>query len=135
MLPAIFWIAGMGIFRSLIVKGVVLIGALVQIYGCSQNFIDFYVLYYRTPYTVPNALAFYSQEDMAPRMFKLERFSPDGQMQPVSFATLIAPLNDSIYVPQNSQWYRYVEMWNEGYTDNLWLRWLQRARDREPEVN
>jgi hypothetical protein len=84
----------------------------VQLYGASQNFIDFYILYYRTPETQPNAYVMYSNEDLTPMR-------------------AIAPINDSIYVPQNSQWYRYAEMWQLGYTDNLWLRLWKRAQGTE----
>ncbi|AXA37374.1 MAG: hypothetical protein D6691_12240 [Candidatus Hydrogenedentota bacterium] len=87
----------------------------VQLYGSSQSFIDFYVLYYRTPEAPPNAYVMYSPEDLEPRLS-------------------LAPINDSIYVPQNSQWYRYAEMWDLGYTDNLWLRWWKRAHGRERPV-
>jgi hypothetical protein len=87
----------------------------VQLYGASQNFVDFYILYYRTPETMPNAYVMYSTEDLKP-------------------IKAIAPINDSIYVPQNSQWYRYAEMWQLGYVDNLWLRLLNRTRGSEPPV-
>ena len=65
--------------------------------------------------TVPNAWAMYSGEDVAP----MRR---------------VAPSNDSIYVPQNSQWARYSEMAQLGYTDNLWLRLMNRNKVREPHV-
>ena len=94
---------------------VMILGAGVQLYGSSQNFIDYYVLYYRTPDTVPNAWAMYSGEDVTPMR-------------------LVAPINDTIYVPQNSQWARYSEMARLGYTDNLWLRLINRSKVREPRV-
>lgn len=135
VLPALALFSGLTLSRRLFIDAVLLVGILVQLYGCSQNFIDYYILYYRTPFTSPNANVFYSPDDTAPTMMRLERVDPrTGQFVPASFAQLVAPINDSIYVPQNSQWYRYAEMWEDGYTDNLWLRLVQRARCKEQPV-
>jgi hypothetical protein len=101
--------------RAVTFFAVMILGAGVQLYGSSQNFIDYYVLYYRTPDTTPNAWAMYSAEDVAPMR-------------------LVAPINDTIYVPQNSQWERYSEMAQLGYTDNLWLRLMNRSKVSEPRV-
>ncbi len=101
--------------RAVAFFAVMVLGAGVQLYGSSQNFIDYYVLYYRTPDTTPNAWAMYSAEDVAPMR-------------------LVAPINDTIYVPQNSQWARYSEMAQLGYTDNLWLRLMNRSKVSEPRV-
>jgi hypothetical protein len=111
-----------------------LAGIAVQIYGSSQNFIDFYILYYRTPLTAPQARVMYGGEDAAAGAFRLEAAMPDGSVQPVPLTAAPAPINDSIYVPQNSQWYRYSEMWDLGYTDNLWLRMYKRSLGREAEI-
>lgn len=135
VLPAVAWFSTITLSRRIITDAVLLAGVLVQLYGCSQNFIDYYWLYYRTPFTAPMATVMYAADDTAPSLMRLSRANPaTGQFEPASFAQLIAPINDSIYVPQNSQWYRYEEMWNDGYTDNLWLRLLQRARGKEPAV-
>lgn len=92
------------------------LAVVVQMYGCSQSFIDFYILYYRTPDKPPQAYVLFSPEDVtAPLRAQ-------------------APINDSIYVPQNSQWYRYAEMWEIGYTDNLWARLRRRALGTENEI-
>ncbi|MGC8841744.1 MAG: hypothetical protein ACP5QZ_09915 [Candidatus Sumerlaeaceae bacterium] len=115
MLPAVGFFANWNRVRRLIFVMLMPIAFGVQLYGASQNFIDFYILYYRTPETQPNAYVLYSNEDLKP-------------------IRAIAPINDSIYVPQNSQWYRYAEMWQLGYTDNLWLRLWDRAREAEPPV-
>jgi hypothetical protein len=101
--------------RAALVAAVLIPAFAVQLYGASQSFIDFYILYYRTPERGPNAYVMFSGEDAAP-------------------AQVIAPINDSVYVPQNSQWQRYAEMWRLGYTDNLWLRLAKRAAGAEQEV-
>ncbi|MGI8906196.1 MAG: hypothetical protein ACR2IE_06875 [Candidatus Sumerlaeaceae bacterium] len=136
ILPAVaFFAAAVTIGRRLLADAVLLVGIFVQLYGCSQNFIDYYILYFRTPATPPIATVMYAADDTAPGIMRLLRANPGtGQMEPVSFAQLVAPINDSIYVPQNSQWYRYAEMWDRGYTDNLWLRLLQRSSGKEPPI-
>jgi hypothetical protein len=106
----------------------------VQIYGTSQNFIDYYILYYRTPESLPQAFVLFAPDDTAPALVRMEQMRPDGRWEPLRPDRLPAPLNDSIYVPQNSQWYRYAEMMRLGYTDNLWLRLLRRARGEERAV-
>ena len=135
LLPALALFGTVTLARRIFIDVVLLVGVLVQLYGCSQNFIDFYILYYRTPFTAPIATVFYSPDDTAPGITQLHRINPrTGQLEPSSFAQLVAPINDSIYVPQNSQWYRYREMWEDGYTDNLWLRLMQRARGKEQPI-
>lgn len=115
LLPAVGYFANLTRVRRWLFAAVMPVAFGVQLYGASQNFIDFYILYYRTPETQPNAYVLYSNEDLTP-------------------VRAIAPINDSIYVPQNSQWYRYWEMWQLGYTDNLWLRLWNRARGIEPPI-
>lgn len=108
ILPVMGFVEGWTRFRRLIYGAVMAAAVAVQLYGSSQSFIDFYVLYYRTPHNPPWARVMYSNEDMNPRLAQ-------------------APFNDSIYVPQNSQWPRYAEMQRMGFSDNLWLRlWRNR---------
>ncbi len=116
ILPAAGFLADWSRARAAVFFPVLATAIVVQVYGCSQSFIDFYILYYRTPDREPNAYVMFSAEDATP-------------------ARLIAPINDSIYVPQNTQWYRYAEMERLGYTDNLWLRLARRAEGTEPPVN
>jgi len=134
IVPAVWYFANFTPLKRYFAHALLLVGAFVQIYGSSQSFIDFYMLYYRTPYTPPQATVMFAPDDTAPGIFRVEKGHPERGWQPVPVAGLIAPINDSIYVPQNSQWYRYADMWNMGYTDNLWLRLLQRSRDREQPV-
>jgi len=134
MIPAVAFISGPGLPRRIFVDIILLAGFVVQIYGSSQSFIDYYVLHFRTPYTQPEARVMYGGEDLAPSFITAEAIGPDGQKVPFPILAMPAPISDSIYVPQNSQWYRYAEMWNSGYTDNLWLRWIQRQRGKEQPV-
>lgn len=134
MIPAVAFISGAGVARRVVIDVILLAGFIVQIYGSSQSFIDYYVLYYRTPYTPPNATVMYGGEDLAPSYIQAQATGPGGETVPFPVQAMPAPISDSIYVPQNSQWYRYAEMWNSGYTDNMWLRWMQRQRGREQPV-
>lgn len=134
ILPAIAFIAQPGASRRILTEAVLLVAFCVQVYGASQSFIDYYLLYYRTPYTAPNARVMYGPEDAAPSFIQATATGPNGETVPYPVMALPAPINDSIYVPQNSQWYRYAEMWNAGYSDNLWLRLLQRSRGKEQPV-
>lgn len=115
ILPAAQFLAKWTRGRKAVFAAVMVPAVCVQLYGASQSFIDFYILYYRTPQTPPQAMAMYSAEDAAPQN------SP-------------APLNDTIYVPQNSQWYLYADMWDRGYVDNLWLRLARRAKGAERPI-
>lgn len=134
VIPAIGYVGLGGRARRLWVDAVLLAGFLVQLYGSSQSFIDYYLLYYRTPYTPPNATVMYGGEDIAPSFIQATALAPDGTTVPFPVLAMPAPINDSIYVPHNSQWYRYAEMWNAGYTDNLWLRLMQRGRGKEQPI-
>jgi hypothetical protein len=134
ILPAVAFLGQRGAARRITAEAILLVAFCVQMYGSSQSFIDFYVLYYRTPYTAPNARVMYGSEDLAPSFIQATAVGPEGDTVPYPMLALPAPINDSIYVPQNSQWYRYGEMWNSGYTDNLWLRLLQRSRAKEQPI-
>ncbi len=107
---------------------VLCIGFFVQLYGSSQNFIDFYMDYYRTPQYTPNAYVLYSldETDVLAQAYNLSITAPQYVApSPMNFTYLQAPINDSIYIVQNSQWYRYLSMWKEGKTDFFWLRLLR----------
>lgn len=134
VLPAVAFISGGGAARRLFVDATLLAGFIVQMYGSSQNFIDYYTMFYRTPYTQPQATVLYGPEDLAAAYITATAVGPEGNTVPFPVQAMPAPITDSIYVPQNSQWYRYAEMWNAGYTDNFWLRLLQRTRGKEQPI-
>lgn len=134
MVPAVGFFASMSLGKRLLADALLVAAFIVQVYGASQNFIDYYALYFRTPYTPPQATVMYGGEDIAAGYIRAEAAGPDGSIVPLPLNSLPAPIVDSIYMPQNSQWYRYADMWNAGYTDNVWLRWLQRARGKEQPI-
>jgi hypothetical protein len=76
----------------------------------------------------------FGPEDAVLADMRVERRARSGEYQPLPTIRIPAPINDSIYVPQNSQWYRYAEMCRVGYTDNLWLRLLRRGNGEELEI-
>ena len=113
-----------------IIYGVILvIGIAVQLYGSSQSFIDFYMDFYRTPAQPPNAHLLYSDEEVGllSHYYRLEFATPEesNPATTLDFRMLIAPINDSVYIMQNSQWYGYLTMWRNGRTDFFWLRYLK----------
>lgn len=105
-----------------------IIGFMIQVYGSSQSFIDFYIDFYRTPVQQPNAYALYSEDEvnLLSHYYALTLVpSNESSEKPIDFRYLIAPINDSIYVMQNSQWYGYLAMWKYGKTDFFWLKMLR----------
>lgn len=106
-----------------------IIGLAVQLYGASQSFIDFYWDFYRTPAQPPNAYALYSAEelDLLNQYYHLSGRPETRNQKPetIDLSSLIAPINDSIYVVQNSQWYGYKVMWKSGRSDFFWLRLIR----------
>lgn len=135
MLPVVGFVADWTRARKAVFAVVMVFAAAVQVYGTSQSFIDYYILYFRTPEAPPQAYVMFSADDTAPATVRAEQLTKAGTWQPVPPGLRItAPINDSIYVPQNSQWYRYAEMQGLGYTDNLWLRLLKRAVGEERDI-
>jgi hypothetical protein len=126
-----------GLWRRLILVGFLTVGTFVQLFGASQSFIDYYILYFRTPTTQPQARALYSPAEDAAAfgLYQVTAQHPEsGRLVNVPLNALAAPLSDSIYVPQNTQWYRYWEMARLGYTDNVWLRLIRRSQGSERPV-
>jgi len=141
ILPVGFWLAEHWYgFRRKIVIGLLVVGAAVQVYGCSQSFFEYYHLYFRTP-EPPNAYIINGAENrsvfymggeantlvdrMSNRPVRIvlqdaQSGRPIRELSPVEY--LRAPISDSIYQPQNSQWARYKEMYRQpGVHDFLWL--------------
>ncbi|KPL06920.1 hypothetical protein AMJ85_10090 [candidate division BRC1 bacterium SM23_51] len=106
----------------------------VQLYGTSQNFIDYYFIAYRNPYIAPNATVLYNpSEDGGTIMgwyevrMRENRFRPEREIAPWQ---MLAPVTDSIWRIQNSPWGMYKKMWSEGFHDYFWLErlgWRSRA--------
>jgi hypothetical protein len=112
-------------FKRVVTWSILAVGAMVQIYGTSQSFIDYYEIYFRQTTNEPTARALYSPGEGHPYFASQQR--PDGSFSnemPISLARVPAPINDSIYIPQNTQWARYREMWSLGLNDFFWLHVL-----------
>jgi len=107
-----------------------IIGFAVQIYGCSQDFIDFYHTMFRTPGQPPSFYALYSdaEEPWHQPYYIVVQRHPDGATEPMSMRWLGAPVNDSLYIPQNSCWAGYALMWQAGHQDFFWLRYLRQLQ-------
>ncbi|MFW6286790.1 MAG: glycosyltransferase family 39 protein, partial [Candidatus Sumerlaeota bacterium] len=149
ILPVGFWLAeGFTAARRKVVLALLVVGVAVQVYGCSQSFFEYYHLYFRAPES-PNALIVGDAENRsvvyAPQVGGLYDTRTQRHVQivlhdaqsnqairplsPVEF--LRAPISDSIYQPQNSQWTRYTEMYRDpGVHDFFWLHlvdWLRES--------
>ncbi len=100
-------------------------GLLVQIYGCSQHFYIFYREYFQNPAQEPRGRVLYAPGETPVRLRPdWQSLPPERQFEPVTTDWMSAPINDSVYVPQNSCWYGYKAMWSLGWHDFLWLRVL-----------
>jgi len=103
-------------------------GVAVQIYGTSQNFIDYYSVAFRNPFVAPNATVLYNPAEDGPmvRQFyevrmKANPFRSETEIFPWQMP---APVTDSIWRFQNSPWGMYRKMWAEGFHDYFWLEQL-----------
>ncbi len=144
ILPVGFWLADnwYGLRRKVVIA-LLAVSAAVQVYGCSQSFFEYYHLYFRSP-EPPNAYIVNGAENrsvyymggsvgglvdrVSRRPVRLilqdaQSGQPIRELSPVEY--LRAPISDSIYQPQNSQWARYMDMYREpGVHDFLWLHVL-----------
>ena len=125
-LPIAAWLAEKPVFwpRRAALAVLFAVGLAVQIYGCSQDFVQFYQVMYATPGRDPNFLALYSTEEEAWHRphYQVWRRGADGQWEILPLQWIGAPINDSLYIPQNSCWSGYAEMAGRGYHDFFWLR-------------
>ena len=129
-IPIAFWAAEKwNAFRRIAIICALLIGVAVQIYACTENPIEFYRIYYRSS-TPPHAQIQYdlaSNPDLAARYAVFLRDQQGNPAQQISLTDLPAPLNDSIYIVQNSAWPRYAEMLRVLHLhDNFWLHLMEK---------
>ncbi|MCX7012482.1 MAG: hypothetical protein NTW86_07970, partial [Candidatus Sumerlaeota bacterium] len=110
--------------RRAVFAGLFVVGLCVQIYGSSQDFVAFYRVMFATPGEEPNFHALYAPEEEAWHLpyYQLWRLDASGQWRTIPFRRMGAPINDSLYIPQNSCWYGYADMARAGWNDFLWLR-------------
>ena len=123
-----FWVADRwNPTRRVVIAALLLVGLCVQVYGSSQNFIMFYRILYQDP-APPTARVMYDPATaqsladayaLAPRDPRTGRIVPTARPLPIGI--LPAPINDSIYILQNSQWPGYAKMWHAGFRDFFWV--------------
>lgn len=108
-----------------------IIGIFVQIYGSSQNFIDYHSEYFTTPQTPPNNYNMWYQEtephlNKFYALFTLDENGKPGQRIPLRY--LVSPVQNSLFYPQNSVWTNYWELLRMGRHDFFWIKLLPPKR-------
>lgn len=163
--PIAFFVAeGWGPLKRITSVVILVAAAAVQVYGCSQDFIKFYRIFYQDP-RPPRASLLYdlqanrmvqNQFALIPRNLQTGALQgevpigatlnlPPGQAAALQrqyillrrnpatglpagqapLNTLPAPIQDSIYIVQNSQWKGYALMWKMGWHDLFWLHLIK----------
>lgn len=103
---------------------VLALGIGVQLYGSSQCALDYYREYFlnygNEEYHQVNLRGM--QEVAIREDFGIFTRGPEGRLGPeIPASRLPAPMIDSLYLPQHSQWWSYRRMWRLGYRD--WYLW------------
>ncbi|MCL5270668.1 MAG: hypothetical protein M1457_09005, partial [bacterium] len=124
-IPIAAWLAGgAGAAARIAVPVVFALGVGVQLLGCSQNFIEFYQRFYRSPGDPSADFVLYDPYDQEywGRYYQLlYRPASAGPFRPVPLAPP-APIQHSLYLPGDSVWAGYPVMLREGRLDNFWVR-------------
>lgn len=109
-LPVAVWLALEWLRPTVRIAAVafITIGIAVQLLGTSQNFISYYVEFYRTPEDGIYFTALYDTMEAIP-----------GE------PPRIAPINDSVYVPPHTQWRGNIILLKLGRHDYFWLNTLR----------
>lgn len=112
-------------------------GVAAQVYGSAVNFNDYYKTHFRDLDRPPRAMALYAPSGEEPflRLFYRIQVRPQPgapwQDPPLYSGAIVAPINDSVYIYQNSQWPGNARCLARGLHDVYWLH-LARALRREP---
>ena len=129
-----FFVAPWTMARRFLTGLLLAIAAGVQLFGSSQNPLDYYREYFMTYddmiYHRVN-LREMQQAAIADR-YVIQWRNPDGSAgQEVNprLLDLPAPMIDSLYMPEHSQWATYPEMWRIGYCDLYFLNALTGHRN------
>ncbi|MCX7048229.1 MAG: hypothetical protein NTX50_22440 [Candidatus Sumerlaeota bacterium] len=107
-----------------------ILGIAAQIYGSSVNFNDYYKKSFRELGQSMQAMALYSpeQEEGYLRIFyeiKARSSLNEPYREPPLYSrVLVAPINDSVYIFQNSQWPGNLRCIERGLHDNFWLHFF-----------
>lgn len=132
MLGAGFLFLGhVSILRRLAIYAVLGVSAIVQLYGSSQNPLDYYREYFQTFEDME-----YYRVNLTPiqvnditREYVLRPVSSTGEEgDPVNPGLFPAPMIDSLYLPQHTQWAAYRQMWRFGYCDWYWWNMMRSGR-------
>ncbi|MDX2175348.1 MAG: hypothetical protein SF028_02650 [Candidatus Sumerlaeia bacterium] len=124
MLGAAFLLRGpLGAARRLTVSTIAAVGLAVQLYGAWQSPLEFFTEYFNTPadgeyLTVP----YRPGEEAVIAGVNVVTDATTGRRLAASL--MPAPLSDSLYVPQHTQWAVYPAMAALGYNDLYWWRRL-----------
>lgn len=122
MLGAAFLLARpLGVVAKSAVRLLAAAGALVQLFASTQSALDFYTEYYNTPKDGVFFRQPYRERELmlAASLLKITDRATGIEVSP---ATAPVPLVDSLYVPQNTQWAAYPEMFKAGYLDLFFVR-------------
>lgn len=138
MLGAAFLFTGIvSWWRRAVTAAVMVVGIGVQLLGSSQNPLDYYREYFLTYRDlVYHRLSLREMQVAAlQRDFAIHHRRPDGSLGAEvapGLEFLPAPMIDSLYLPEHSQWATYPEMWRMGYSDLYLLNRLtgRRSPDR-----
>ena len=113
-------------FKKALAGGVLAVGVAVQVYGSSQSPLEFYREYFLTYRDLVYHRSNYRpmQLQAMQREFALHHRNRDGSpgrelaLDPFE---LPAPMIDSLYIPEHTQWASYREMWKVGFRDWYFL--------------
>jgi len=131
---SILFLAPRSVGKRCVFWAFLLVGAFIQIYGSSQNFIDYYAEFFTTPRTPPNNnnVWYRESEPFLDNAYALFILDEKGQMlNRVPLHTLVSPIQNSIYYPQNSVWSNYFVLLRLGRHDFFWPRLVCRRSSRQ----
>ncbi len=126
--PLALWLtASWGRFARALCIVLLGIGIGVNLMGSLVNFNAFHHRFFRSPGDRDAYFVLYDEYDRGywqAHYQLLYRPTPQGEWQPVPLFPP-APIQHSLFVPQQSVWNGYPRMIREGQVDNLWLRLMR----------
>lgn len=102
----------------------------IQVYGCVVHFNTYYEEHFRKLDSPPRAMALYSpehEEHFLEQFYdiKIRLYTPELERRRPYSSVIIAPINDSVYIFQNSQWPGNARCLEYGLHDIFWLHLLR----------